>query len=101
MGAKKPKAVKVKKEHKVKAEVKEEDISEEGAEKIKVKEEPGDDKKDKKKKEKKKSKEKKEKSKGPVHITANGEPTPCDSQGRDLDQTHPLWAECKEKMRPM
>ncbi|KAL7642460.1 UNVERIFIED_CONTAM: hypothetical protein RMT77_007021 [Armadillidium vulgare] len=49
---------------------------------------------------KKKKKEKKEKISGPLHITANGEPLPVDST-IELDQNHPQWPECKEKMRPM
>ncbi|XP_018007087.1 chromodomain-helicase-DNA-binding protein 1 isoform X2 [Hyalella azteca] len=49
---------------------------------------------------KKKRKKDKDKPKGPVHITANGEPTAI-VDDIEMDANHPLWSECKEKMRPM
>lgn len=99
---KEPKEHKEPKESKSKArDIKEE---KEDGEKAKVKEEnDAKDEKPKKKKEKKEKKDKKEKEKktdGPMHITANGQPIPLDDS-KELDKTHPLWDECKEKMRPM
>lgn len=97
---KEPKEHKESKESKIKSK----DIKEEKEDGDKIKEEADikDGEKIKKKKEKKEKKEKKDKEKkaGPVHITANGEPVPLD-ETKELDKTHPLWDECKEKMRPM
>lgn len=87
------------------AKIKTKDIKEEKEDgEIKIKEEVEfkETDKSKKKKDKKEKKEKKEKDKaaGPMHITANGQPVPLD-ETKELDKNHPLWDECKEKMRPM
>ncbi|XP_066973477.1 chromodomain-helicase-DNA-binding protein 1 isoform X4 [Macrobrachium rosenbergii] len=94
-----PKVTEEVKEHKEPKEVKVKEEKEE-IEKSKVKEEPTTTTPVVVEKEKKKKKEKKEKPKPvPMHITANGT-IPLDDS-RELDKTHPLWDECKEKMRPM
>ncbi|XP_042207777.1 chromodomain-helicase-DNA-binding protein 1-like isoform X5 [Homarus americanus] len=109
--AKKIKVAHETKEHKEKPKVKETKEEKEDTDKTKTKEEPENkeaertkkkkDKKDKKDRDKeKKDKERDKKGGGPLHITANGEPVPLDDS-KELDKSHPLWDECKEKMRPM
>lgn len=78
------------KEHKEKESKSKGKVREEKAEE-KAKEENKEDVVHKKKKEKKEKKAR-EKVKGPVHITANGEPTPI-MDDSEMDPKHPMWLE--------
>lgn len=47
-----------------------------------------------KKKKEKKEKKARERNKGPVHITANGEPMPIVDDS-EMDMNHPMWLEVR------
>ncbi|CAI9733833.1 chromodomain-helicase-DNA-binding protein 1-like isoform X2 [Octopus vulgaris] len=68
----------------------------------KAEEKPEEEKKeDKKEKKDKKKKEKKKNNDGPMHFTASSEPVAISKDNMDVDLPPDVFAECKEKMRPV